>query len=208
MKQIHGPQLISVLAALAVTGLGTPAVAAAPAPAPTTEGGDHCVARLTGTHPPVPVCFATFAEALEYASGGRLTDGPKNAADAVRDPGFVARVNASNDEASTAEPGRAKAAAANVVISIEYTQSGWVTPSELIWTGTKNCTTSTNNTDYEISSMPAGWDNVISSHRAFGNCWVKHYENTGFGGASVGYEGSRSYIGGAMDNRTSSERWS
>jgi hypothetical protein len=201
MKQIHGPQLISVLAALAVTGLSTPAVAAGPAP--TTEGGDHCVARLIGSGTPVPVCFATFAEALEYASGGRLTDGPKNAADAARNPNFVARVNASNDE-----PGRAKAVAASVVISIEYTPSGWATPSDLIWVGTKNCTTSTNNTDYEVTSMPAGWDNVISSYRTFANCWVKHYENTGFGGASVGYHGSRGYIGAAMDNRTSSERWS
>jgi hypothetical protein len=203
MKQIRRPQLISLLTALAVPGLGTPAVAAAPVPARTTVGGDHCVARLTGSRPPALICFGTFAEALENASGGRLTDGPKNAAAAVQDPNFVARVNASNGELD-----QVNAAATSIVISIEYTPSGWTTPSDLIWTGTKSCTTSTNNTDYEVSSMPGGWDNVISSYRTFANCWVKHYENTGFGGASVGYHGSRSYIGAAMDNRTSSQRWS
>jgi len=56
--------------------------------------------------------------------------------------------------------------------------------------------------------MPAGYVDVISSYYTFANCWVEHYENPSWGGAKVGYHGSRSYIGAALDNRTSSQRWS
>jgi hypothetical protein len=212
MRQIQGRPVAAAAATMAVVGLltGQAAMASASTQArpegtvssAPADGDSHCVARLTGSGSAETQCFASFAEALQNASGGRLTEGPKNAGSALRDPAFIARVEASNDQAS-----RARSAAASTVISIEYAPSGWV-GSDLIWVGTQNCTTSTNNTDYEVSSMPAGWDNVISSYRTFANCWVKHYENTSFGGASVGYHGSRSFIGAAMDNRTSSQRWS
>ena len=94
------------------------------------------------------------------------------------------------------------------MISIEYTGSNF-TGSDLIWTGTAgNCSTSTGNVDYAISSMPAGWNNVITSFRTYANCWVKHYESTSYGGASIGYDPTDSYIGAVMDNQTSSQRWS
>ncbi|GAA4728982.1 hypothetical protein [Phytohabitans rumicis] len=187
-------------AAIAIAGLGIQAVPA-PALANPEDGGQHCVARVT-TGTPEAVCFDTFAEALSRASGGRLTYGPKNAEEAARTPGFAARVNAAN------AANRVSAAAGyDTVLSIHYTASNWG-GSDLIWVGTSNCSTSTNNTDYEIDTMPAGWVNVITSYLTFANCWVQHWEDTFQGGDHVGYHGSRSYIGSTMDNRTSSLRWS
>jgi hypothetical protein len=196
-------------AAIVIAGVGLLAASAASAQAAeagaartvSADAGSHCVAHAAGSLE--LACFGSFAEALEYASGGRLTDGPKNGGDAVRDEGFTAKVNAANDEANRT----GSVVGFDTVISIDYTGSSY-TGSELIWLGTGNCSTSTNNIDYEVSSMPSGWVNVVSSFRAYANCWVKHYENPSFGGAVVGYTDSRSYIGAALDNRTSSERWS
>jgi len=212
MNRIRVRHAVASATAMAIAGLSLLAAQAAPAAAAqvgsggamtaaTAAGGRHCVAHASG--PQELACYASFAEALEKASGGRLTNGPKNGGDAMRDPGFAARVNAANDEANHVNA----AAGYDTVISIDYTGPQY-TGDELIWVGTGNCTTSTGNTDYQVSSMPAGWVNVVSSHRAYANCWVKHYENASWGGASVGYYGSRSYIGAAMDDRTSSERWS
>jgi hypothetical protein len=191
----------SSLAAAAIAGvavLAGPAVAAqAATPAPAAD--THCVAYLTGDAD--PICFDTFAKALQKASSGRLTYGPKNAQDAAGDATFRAKVDASNAARS------ASSAAYDTVISIEYTGSSY-SGSDLIWVGTGNCSTSTNNTDYEVGSMPAGWVNVISSYLTFANCWVQHWEDPSHQGAVVGYHGSRSYIGAALDNRTSSQRWS
>jgi hypothetical protein len=199
-------------AAISATALGmlaVPAAAASAAPASDIEtlpaAGGACVAYATHDAPPMQ-CFDTFAAALDKASGGRLTDGPKNAQGAIDDPAFNAKVDASN---AAADAVRMSAVAGGTVISIEYRGLNYVDADPLIWVGNSgNCSTSTNNTDYEVSTMPAGFVNTISSYRTYANCYTKHWENPNFGGASVGYNGSRSNIGAAMDNRTSSEQWS
>ncbi|MEU8004782.1 hypothetical protein AB0B66_26790 [Catellatospora sp. NPDC049111] len=186
MNKLHRAAM--VIAAFAIVGLTAPA-----APAAAAEPVDkHCVARANVAEPQA-ICFDTFDKALQFASGGVLYDLPKGSS-------VAAKVDALNAKFGVN--------VVNTVISIEYTGSNH-TGSDLIWVGQSgNCSTSTGNTDYTISSMPAGWDNVITSYRAYANCWIKHFENTGHGGAVVGYEGARSYIGGALDNRTSSQRWS
>jgi hypothetical protein len=42
----------------------------------------------------------------------------------------------------------------------------------------------------------------------FNNCWSKHYDLVNFGGLAVGYQGSQAVINAALNNDTSSERWS
>jgi hypothetical protein len=193
-------------AALTATALGVlavPAVAgAAPVSAAPAADSGGCVARATGD---VAVhCYATFTEALQKASGGVLTDGPKNAGDAIDDPAFNAKVDAANSAQ--------RVGGYYTIISIEFdglnytTAPGGMPP--LIWVGTGNCTTSTNNVDYQVGSLPAGFDNRISSFRTYANCWARHWENANYTGASVGYSGSQRDIGATMDNRTSSEQWS
>lgn len=70
------------------------------------------------------------------------------------------------------------------------------------------CTATTGDVDAQFASMPSGWNDVVSSFRGFSNCWVKIYENSNFGGASFGYAGSSSFVGSAMNDRTSSVRYS
>lgn len=70
-----------------------------------------------------------------------------------------------------------------------------------------SCTGTTGDVDASISSMPGGWDNVVSSFRNYSNCWTNHYEHANFGGASTGYLDDRSSMG-AMNDQTSSIRWS
>lgn len=197
---------VSAVAAT-IVGLGVLAGPTATASAASDVPGSHCVAHATGDLQ--LACYDSFAEALEKASGGRLTHGPKNAAEALDDPAFIARVEAANADANRADAagGFAAAAGFDTVISIDYMNTNWNAP-ELIWLGTGNCSTSTNNTDYEISTMPAGWVNVVSSYRTFANCWVKHYEDPSFNGNVEGYNGSRASMTAGVDNRTSSERWS
>ncbi|MEU8079072.1 peptidase inhibitor family I36 protein [Catellatospora citrea] len=185
MRQLH--RTVTAIAALALLGLAAPA-----SPAAAAAGDVYCVARVNGEAPQA-TCFDTFDKALQFASGGVLVDLPKGS-------GTVAKVEAMNAGFGTF--------AVNTVISIDYTGINF-TGSALIWTGSSgNCSGPLGNIDYQIPSMPAGWDNVVSSYRTFANCWVKHYELTNYGGASIGYSPTDANIGAAMDNRTSSERWS
>jgi len=191
---------VIALAAGAVTAIATPTSAQA-APARM-----NCVADLTGRAS--TQCFATLTEAMTSATGGRLIDAPATGAKALADPAFVARVDASNQGS-----GALRGILVNdIVISIEYDLSDHdETGGTLIWKGDKECTTRITDVDYEIAnynvSAPA-WVNRITSFQTFGNCWTKHFEDPGLDGASVGFQSSRTYIGAAMDNRTSSQQWS
>ncbi|GAB4052061.1 hypothetical protein [Catellatospora paridis] len=185
MRQLH--RAITTIAALALIGIAAPT-----SPAAAAEPDTHCVARANVDNPQA-VCFDTFAKALQFASGGVLYDLPKGSS-------VSARVDALNAGFGVN--------VVNTVISIEYTGSSY-TGSDLIWTGTSgNCSTPTGNVDYYATGMPAGWNNVITSFKTYANCWVKHYESPGFGGAVIGYGPTDSYIGAVMDNQTSSQRWS
>jgi hypothetical protein len=208
MNTTHLKRAAAAFGIAGLAALAAPAAAQA-TPAADTPGGQHCVAFLTGgtaTSVPELQCFDSFGAALERASGGRLTKGPKNAADAMGDPEFHAAVDKANAAAQRARA--VSAAVVNTVISIQYDGSSY-TGSDLIWSGQSgNCTTSTNNVDYAISSMPAGWHDRVSSVKLYANCWEEEYEHTSHNGASLPYHGNRSSLGAAMDNRTSSVRWS
>lgn len=187
---------------------------ASPASAAPTR---NCVGDLTGRA--ALACFATLTEAMTAASDGRFRDAPASAAEAAADPSFAADVNAANAAglAAVGSPTAAGAAgrasvASTLVISIEYDlRDHDGTGGSLIWQGDKECSNRTTDVDYDINSYnvsaPA-WVDRISSFRTFANCWTTHHESVNFNGASVGFEGSRSYIGVAMDNRTSSQEWS
>lgn len=98
---------------------------------------------------------------------------------------------------------------AATIIGQEYQHSnygGWVWNVTLSPNGFV-CTGPTDNVDASSSSL-GGWNDIISSYKTYANCWAKHYEHSYFGGASIGYSGTLSYIGNAMNDRTSSIRWS
>lgn len=197
MKKINARlRVAACTATLTIAGLalvGTPAQAAQAAEAPAR----HCVGNLvTKTN----TCFSSFTDAIRYATAGRVTDAPANAAAAMRDTGFEAKLNATTVGASRSSR------VADTIISIEYPERDFGGDDQ-IWTASEGCPDNNiDDVDHEDSDMN-GRVNVVSSYKSFVNCWVEHFENISFGGASVGPLPTRSYIGAAMDNRTSSIRW-
>ena len=100
----------------------------------------------------------------------------------------------------------AAAPAATTVISIDYSDANFQGAS-LTWnvSGIVSCS---GFPDFQAASMPSGWNDVISSYRDFANCNNNpHYENNNFGGAVVNCGPNCSYVGNAMNDKTSSEKW-
>jgi hypothetical protein len=92
----------------------------------------------------------------------------------------------------------------NIVIGIDWVSSNY-TSSSYTWVVSNTGCTST--TSYSVSSMPSGWDNTVSSAKAYSNCnYFTHYQNTNFGGSNVVCNTECSSMG-SMDNSTSSEKW-
>jgi hypothetical protein len=169
---------------------------AAPAAAgalPAAEGGEVCA---VGVHPveaaaavsgaesvaePVVDCFATFAEAVEFATDGELS--------------------ASSPAELEAAVESEAAAMASVVLGYEYKGSSYSGGSIVLY-GTSGSGCGSGST-YGFSSMPTGWNNVISSAKVFASCWSIHYDYTGYSGDRRTCTGSCSSLG-TMNNRTSS----
>jgi hypothetical protein len=60
---------------------------------------------------------------------------------------------------------------------------------------------------YRWDVMPSGWDNRITSFRAYGSCQgVRLYDNTHTSGTCGSYEGDTSNVGVDMNDKTSSFR--
>lgn len=198
MKYLNFPRLARMVPALCVAALAavTSVLVASPAHAATT--GDHCMIVLPSTT--IVRCFATFDEARQFAEDAGAV-GPSKTGPAVG-PGGI----------TVAARSVAPMIGALTLIGVEI-DAPPVSLSTLgsLWVyGTGGqCTTPTTNVDYQITSyVGTGWDQRISSFLTFNNCWAKHYDLLGFGGASVGYSGSQSPIAAPLNNDTSSERWS
>lgn len=168
--------------------LAAPAAAADSAPA--QGSGDACA---VGVHPvdptaavsldalaePVVDCFATFAEAVEFATDGELSAASPAELEEAVDSGTVA----------------------SVVLGYEY-KGTYYSGGSLVLYGTSGSGCGSGST-YGFSSMPTGWSNVISSAKVFASCWSIHYDYTGYSGDRRTCTGSCSSLG-TMNNRTSS----
>jgi hypothetical protein len=198
-KSIRPVLALAGAAALTTAGL---ALASGPAQAvekrPAVVRYQHCVVDVSGQA--ATACFDSFTEAISQATGGRVTDAPTDPWAAATDAGLDATLNAAAERSSLIGTG------ADTVISIEYLDRNFDGGTQ-IWSAGGGCNDTLNNVDHEAGDVT--WVvNQISSWRSYANCWVKHYENPNFGGDSIGYLPTRSYIGDAMDDRTSSIRWS
>jgi hypothetical protein len=86
--------------------------------------------------------------------------------------------------------------------------------SQLTSWGNANCTTTVDDVDYGFSSLPGGWNDIISSTTATSNCYQKLFEDIRFNGtspdprATEGFSGTTDYVGDAMNDRTSSIQFS
>src|SRR5262249_19000589 len=70
--------------------------------------------------------------------------------------------------------------------------------------GSRNCTGPIDDLDARFSSMPGGWNDIISSTQSAAICWQKLWEHINQGGAALGFQGTTGYVGDAMNDRTSS----
>jgi hypothetical protein len=113
--------------------------------------------------------------------------------------------------------GMATSASASTIVGQEYVDANYSGASLTLAVGSNGFTCTDDissewgdppNVDASVSSMPGGWNDKISSFRGYAGCWTKIFEHSGFGGASLGYQADTSYVGGAMNDKTSSIRFS
>ncbi len=163
------------------------ATAAAPAPASTAP---HCalVAGSTTAH-----CFGTYRAAVAYGTGGRVTHAPVSARAAALDPVFARTMSA----LPAATP------AASTLLGTEYADANFSGASLSLF-GAGRCDNSSD-ADFRFASLPAGWNDRISSFRSFSNCAQQLFRNTNFGGGSLTIIiSSLANVGAAADDQASS----
>lgn len=97
-------------------------------------------------------------------------------------------------------------AQASTVTGVEYQHANFGGATLTSSTGANGfvCTGSLTDVDLIYNSVPSGWDNIISSFRGFSNCWTRIWENPNRTGSSFGFTSESSYVGDAMNDRTSS----
>lgn len=210
---------VTLLFTLVLTGAAiTSAQEAAPAAGrESTARGRHCVAQAVqipdGSDPaaeaattetpaaqaPAALCFRTFAEALGVATSVSSGIDPNLTPADVTDE-LLTSLAAMSVAANPAGP----AAATSTVIGIDFSGSNYSGSTFTWWVGNSvGCYTGIG---YYSTPAPGGWNDRISSYRAYGGCTAAyHFEHANFGGAVLRCNWCSGF--GAMDNRTSSWRW-
>jgi hypothetical protein len=161
------------------------------------EKGRHCVMETIAVRegeplpenvtPADPRCFQTFSEAIFAATGGAVSVTPNTKPEDFNGQALPDDV----------QP------AASYVIGIEYEHSNY-RGSSLIYRSNQTCI----GYQHSAAFVGAAWNDRISSARAYSGCNHSiHYEHRDFGGASRDCGSACSYIGDAMNDKTSSIRW-
>jgi hypothetical protein len=176
--------LVSVTALLLFSA---PAVALAAGTA--QSSGRHCVALAIpagSSARPAVTCYATFAQSIRAATRGRVSL-PATAA-----PGSISpdAINAGSLTPTT-----------TYVLAIDYVNTNF-SGGSLTWYQSARCG------KFQASSMPSGWNDVVSSVALFNGCANTLFANTNFGGSTyhIGRNGSASGLG-SFNDKTSSEKW-
>lgn len=161
-------------------------------PADPEPVGKHCVVEIESIQHGAAeskmseaVCFDTFSKAISASTLGevRLAEGFQ--------PAHLT-------------PSMLVGTSSTTVIGIDYSSPNFQ-GSSLVWyaNNTVGCNTGSS---YAASTMPSGWNDVVSSAQTYGGCNNNpHYEHNNWTGASLTCTCSSM---GVMDNQTSSERWS
>jgi len=170
--------------------------ATAPASAALAAPESHCVSEAVkmGTTSPVrePVCFASFAEAISYATDGTVNLAP-TATSVTQDQLDRGRA------AAVAKAGN-RAIAADYLIGISYWDADEKGAS---WTFHHAAPCSATQAYYTDNVGPA-WNDQISSARAYSGCRGYYYEDHYQRG---GYITTPWTVGGYMNDSTTSVKW-
>lgn len=144
-------------------------------------------------------CYPTFAEAFQAATGAPSVDPNITPADVTEEllTSLAAMSAAAADPAAPQAP-------TSVIIGIDFSGSNYSGSTNTWWGAGSGCTTTS--VYYYRSTAPSGWDNRVSSSRAYSGCAAAyHFEHPYWAGAVLRCNWCSSY--GAMDNRTSSWLW-
>lgn len=135
-----------------------------------------------------PQCFDSFSEALNAATNG----GVKASQDLLPENLTAEMLAKSNLQPQ-----------ATFVIGVEFVHAGFG-GSSLTYSSSVTCD------GFVLSASYVGndWNDHISSAKAYSNCnHSQHFEHANFVGASVDCFSECSYIGDALNDRTSSIKW-
>jgi hypothetical protein len=184
--------LALAMAAMAITASITAVASPAYAAEDVGEGG-HCVATTQDTS---QRCFATYDEAKAYVSSiAEISPGKRS------DGGTLGFQSGALNAGTQLFGWR--------LIFIGFDWEYYVPFGGSLWVITNGpaCTGPTSNIDYQVWSLPARWNDDISSYLDYSNCWTKLYQHINFGGNSRGYTGDSPTLGD-FNNIASSIRWS
>ena len=195
MRMLSRSRSVLVLAASLSLLLMT--VVAAKSPSYSVAGtGGHCVAHLEYVTPGGPEasvtkekCFTSFAEAVRFATG--RTDIP----DGVKPTDLTEEM---------IRPPADRGVEATYLLGIDFDASGYSGESKL-WQASASCV----GHNWQVYTLVGtGWNDRISSAQGWSECDIfKHWENPGYDGAVRTCSPDCSYIGDAMNDRTSSLQW-
>jgi len=163
------------------------------------SAGRHCIVEATavpfGVDPTTVrvadkpmTCFPRFSDAILAITGERIAD---DVTPETYEPG---------DQISNASGVQR----ASYILGVEYDKLNFGAPS-LTVLGSGTCLTASWNLNKFSDTW---WDDRISAAKAYSGCkHAYHYEHTNLGGAVKDCGTGCAYIGAAMDNRTSSIRF-
>jgi hypothetical protein len=185
-KQLVRRSLLTLVSVAALMLFSAPVALAA---GTAQSSGRHCVAAAVpagSSARPVVTCYATFAQSIRAATGGR-----------VRLPASAAAGSVTPDQlnAGAASPDT------TYVLSIDYDGTNF-TGASLTWTQSSRCGS------FQAASMPSGWNDRVSSVAAYSNCANSLFKNNNYVTPryNIGRNGSVGNLG-SFSNVTSSEKW-
>lgn len=161
----------------------------------------HCVVKVAPAHPQapqpiplaVPECYPTFRDAIFFATGGSVLLPGKQPLSVQLDM-LEQELKAKQAEMS---------ATSTYVISVDYQHSNYG-GATIIWESTGPCTPLSS---WYKNSMPSGWNDVVSSTRAYVDCNKNVlFEHANRTGAKFTCRPNCSGLGGFND-KTSSREW-
>ncbi len=159
------------------------ALALIPTPAAAVEPDTHCWMDLdTGE----TGCYASFALVVDALSDGAV------------------QVDA--DAATISEAQRAALAPLSTFIIGQVFEDANYGGSSFTFTASADCDTNAD-VDWNVASMPTGWNDRVTSFKSFGQCATKIWQDTNYGGASFGFVVNSTNVGATMNDQTSSIQW-
>ncbi|MBB5101548.1 hypothetical protein [Streptomyces spectabilis] len=193
---------------LAVTcttmGLGGAGIASASTTsAKNTKNTRACVQILQKgkSKPSKPTCYENYRAAIAAATNRGITDAPVNAREAATNKTFQARLARLG---KAAPKGQAAATGETPYLLAQLFTEANFGGTALVYMGAQSCERD-NGTDYQRPYVGDEFNDAISAVKTYSDCRANLHEDRDFQGANIGWlYGEWSYVGDAMNDRTSS----